>query len=77
VFARQVLYHFSHTLALFALVILEIGSCFLSGPDWTSILLFMLPAVAGMTGTCYNTLFAFFCCNWVSRTFFAQVGLES
>jgi hypothetical protein len=34
----------------FALVILEIGSCFMPRLAWTVILIFMLPHVAGMTG---------------------------
>jgi hypothetical protein len=40
--------------ALFALVILEIGSCFLYRPPWTTFILSMLPVVAGMTGTCHQ-----------------------
>jgi hypothetical protein len=32
------------------LVILEIGSCFLPRPDWTTIQLFMVPIIAGITG---------------------------
>jgi hypothetical protein len=37
--------------ALFALVILEKGSHFLPLLAWTLLLLFLLPAVAGMAGT--------------------------
>jgi hypothetical protein len=37
--------------ALFALVVFEIGSHILSGLARTVIFLFMLPVVAGMTGT--------------------------
>jgi hypothetical protein len=39
VLARQVLDHLNHAPALFALVILEIGSCFLPEQAWTMILL--------------------------------------
>jgi hypothetical protein len=38
--ARQGLYWLSHASCLFALVILEIGSCFLPRRAWTAILLF-------------------------------------
>jgi hypothetical protein len=37
--------------ALSALVILEIGSCFLPRPAWISVLLFMLPIAVRMTNT--------------------------
>jgi hypothetical protein len=37
--------------ALFALVIFEMGSYFIPGPDWTTVLLFVVLCVAGMTGT--------------------------
>jgi hypothetical protein len=37
--------------ALFALVILEKGSCFLHRSVWTVIVLFYTPAVGGVTGT--------------------------
>jgi hypothetical protein len=36
--------------ALFALVILEIGSHFMPGLAWTSVLLVVLLYIAGMTG---------------------------
>jgi hypothetical protein len=32
------------------LVIVEIGSCFMHGPAWSAILLFVLACVNGMTG---------------------------
>jgi hypothetical protein len=48
--ARQALYHLSHTPAFFALVIFDIESHFLPELAWISILLFMFPAIAGMTG---------------------------
>jgi hypothetical protein len=35
--ARQVLYHLSHTPVPFALIIFEIGSCFMLRPAWMSI----------------------------------------
>jgi hypothetical protein len=41
--------------ALFALVIFDIESSFLPGPAWTVILLFTLPAIAGMTGVHYSS----------------------
>jgi hypothetical protein len=41
--------------ALFALVIFDIGSCFLCWLASTAILLFMLLTVAGMTGICHLT----------------------
>jgi hypothetical protein len=50
----------SHAYNPFALVIFEIGYCFLPGQVWTMILLFMLPTVGGMTGVC-NHAQLFFC----------------
>jgi hypothetical protein len=45
--AGQVLCPLSHAApALFALVILEMGSHFLPKTDWTTILLFKLPTIA-------------------------------
>jgi hypothetical protein len=53
--ARQALYHLSHTASFFCSVILEIEFHFLSGIAWTTILLFMLSVVAGMTGMYHYT----------------------
>jgi hypothetical protein len=38
--------------ALFVWVVFEIGSHFVPRLSWTVILLFVLPHIAGMTGTC-------------------------
>jgi hypothetical protein len=46
-FDRQAVYHLSHSTALFALVIFEVGSCLCLA--WTTILLFVLPWEGGMT----------------------------
>jgi hypothetical protein len=40
--ARQTLYHLSHTPSPFALVIFEIGFCFMNGLVWNAIFLFLL-----------------------------------
>jgi hypothetical protein len=47
---RQALYHLSHSTSPLALVIFEIGSCFMPRWAWTMILLCMLPQIARMTG---------------------------
>jgi hypothetical protein len=47
--------------AIFALVILEIGSHFLLRPAWTSIL-FYSPTTVRLTGTCHHTQL-FSCCD--------------
>jgi hypothetical protein len=36
--------------ALSALIVFEIGSCFMPESGWTVIFLFVLPCIAGMTG---------------------------
>jgi hypothetical protein len=38
------------------LVLFEIGSCFIPGPSWTIIFLFVLPHVAGMTSMSHQSL---------------------
>jgi hypothetical protein len=70
VLARQALYDLSHFPSP-ALVIFEIWSHFMSVLVWTIILLFVLPAVAGMTGMhhCAQSLVEMgscdiFCLDW-------------
>jgi hypothetical protein len=41
--------------ATFAVGYFDIGSCFMPWPAWTSILLFLLPCLPGMIGTCHST----------------------
>jgi hypothetical protein len=61
--ARRVFYCLSHTSSPFALVILEIGSCFLPRPAWTSILLFYISQ-----GSCDDR------CVSPCPTFFTEMG---
>jgi hypothetical protein len=56
-----------------ALVIFEIGSCFMSWPVWTIIFLFVLPHVAGITGT-YHHAQPLVEVDMDSLKFFAQAG---
>jgi hypothetical protein len=61
--------------ALSTLVILEIGSCFLPGPAWMGILLFMLLTMAVMTVVHhYDQLFLI---KWGLRNFSAHAGLDT
>jgi hypothetical protein len=46
--------HLSYSASLFIWVIFDIGSCLMPGPSWTIIFLFVLPCIAGMTGTCHH-----------------------
>jgi hypothetical protein len=60
--------------ALFALVILELGSRFLPRPACTLILLFMLSTIAGMTGAHLQAQLLFV--EMESLEFFYWGGLE-
>jgi hypothetical protein len=56
VLAIKALYHLSHTLpAVFALVVLEIGSPFMPRQAWTAVLLCIFPCVARKTEVCHHT----------------------
>jgi hypothetical protein len=70
-FARQVLYHMSHTRTLFALVIFHIGSCiFARSRPGTTILLFITPhswsyqPKAPKLVICWDGVLVTFCLGW-------------
>jgi hypothetical protein len=62
----------SAALLLFALVIFEIGSCFMLGPTWAVILLFVLPYVSEMTGVSHSALPL----RWVLTNFLPGLDLN-
>jgi hypothetical protein len=53
--ARQLLQHLSHYASPFMLVMFKIGSYFMPWLAWTSVLLFVFPCMAGMTGMSHCT----------------------
>jgi hypothetical protein len=71
--------------ALFALVNFEIGSHFMLCSAKTTILLCVLPCIAGMTGTCHHAQLLFeigshkiFCPGWPQTTvLLISVSLEA
>jgi hypothetical protein len=60
--------HLSQASSHFYLVILEIGSCFLPRSAWTIILLFMLSAIAGISGRNHHS--QLFPLRWGLTNFF-------
>jgi hypothetical protein len=56
--------------ALFVLIIFEIGYYFLPGACLNTIILFMLPAIAGMTGVCHHA--QIFLLRWSFMSFFGS-----